>query len=160
MVTLLLGAALAVPATASAAESDDDHPSRSASSLDVVGLVGGTELVDFTSDSSVTGNSREVSGLVGDQRLVGIDYRVQDGKLYGVGNAGGVYTIDDGGVATKVRQLSVALEGTAFGVDFNPAANALRVISDTGQNLRQPFAMPDAQTVADTALTNPMPPPG
>ena len=38
--------------------------------------------------------------------------------------------------ATKVSQLTVALAGTHFGVDFNPAADRLRVISDTGQNLR------------------------
>jgi hypothetical protein len=25
---------------------------------------------------------------------IGIDFRVQDGQLYGVGNGGGVYTID------------------------------------------------------------------
>src|SRR5262245_46352363 len=29
-----------------------------------------------------------------DYRLVGIDFRVQDGQLYGVGNGGGIYTID------------------------------------------------------------------
>jgi len=47
------------------------------------------------------------------------------------------------------------LSGTVFGVDFNPAANALRVVSDNGQNLRQPFATtdgPTAPTVADGAL--------
>lgn len=50
----------------------------------------------------------------------------------------------------------MALDGDDFGVDFNPAANALRVISDTGQNLRQPFAtMPLVITVEDTDLTNP-----
>ena len=158
MVTLLLGAALAVPATASAAE--PDHGTHRAPSLEIVGLVGGTELVDFTSDSSATSNSRDVTGLAGDQRLVGIDYRVQDGMLYGVGDAGGVYTVDDDGAASKVRQLSVPLEGESFGVDFNPAANALRIISNTGQNLRQPFAMPQAATVADGPLTNPVPAPG
>jgi Domain of unknown function (DUF4394) len=85
---------------------------------------------------------------------------VQDGKLYGVGNKGGIYTIDDAsGVATKVRQLTVALKGKSFGVDFNPAANALRIISDTGQNLRQPFAAADASTAVDKALTNPASPP-
>jgi hypothetical protein len=47
-----------------------------------------------------------------------------------------------------------------FGVDFNPAANALRIVSDTGQNLRQPFATtPLPDTVADTELTNPAQPP-
>src|SRR5215475_8010121 len=36
-----------------------------------------------------------VSGLQSpDTALVGIDFRVQDGQLYGVGNGGGVYTID------------------------------------------------------------------
>jgi uncharacterized protein DUF4394 len=35
-----------------------------------------------------------------------------------------------------VGQLTVGLIGTVFGVDFNPAANRLRVISNTGQNLR------------------------
>ncbi len=68
--------------------------------------------------------------------LVGIDFRVQDGKLYGVGNGGGVYTIDTTTAhATLVNSLTVALSGTRFGVDFNPAADRLRIISDTGQNL-------------------------
>jgi hypothetical protein len=79
-----------------------------------------------------------VSGLQDpDTSLVGIDFRVQDGKLYGVGNGGGVYTIDTTNAqAALVNRLSVALQGTFFGVDFNPAANRLRIISDTGQNLR------------------------
>jgi hypothetical protein len=34
-----------------------------------------------------------------------------------------------------VSQLTVGLMGNAFGVDFNPAANRLRVVSDLGQNL-------------------------
>ncbi len=55
------------------------------------------------------GTTAPSPGCEGDERLVGIDYRVQDGKLYGVGDAGGVYTIDDTGAATKVKQLSVEL---------------------------------------------------
>lgn len=49
-------------------------------------------------------------------------------------------------------QLTIALDGDSFGVDFNPGANALRVVSDRGQNLRQPFATPGAATIADTPL--------
>jgi hypothetical protein len=61
--------------------------------------------------------------LVGDASLVGIDYRVQDGKLYGVGDQGGIYTISTrGAVATMVSWLTVPLQGASFGVDFNPAA--------------------------------------
>lgn len=123
--------------------------------LNVVGLVGGTSLVSFSTDNVGIRDNRVVTGLVGDRKLVGIDYRVQDGKLYGVGDAGGVYTVNDAGAATKVKQLSTKLSGTNFGVDFNPAANALRVVSDNGQNLRTPFGTGDAPsgpTVVDGAL--------
>jgi hypothetical protein len=123
---------------------------------DVVGLVDGTSLVRFTTTDPTLGLPAEVSGLEGDTRLVGIDYRVQDGKLYGVGEDGGLYELTDSGQATKIGELSERLDGEVFGVDFNPAANALRIISDTGQNLRQPFATtPLPDTVADTELTNP-----
>jgi hypothetical protein len=96
-----------------------------------------------------------------DTALVGIDFRVQDGMLYGVGNGGGIYTIDTKtAMATLVTNLKVGLDGQFFGVDFNPAANALRIISNTGQNLRQPFAgMLAGQTQTDGALNYPGPPP-
>ena len=74
---------------------------------------------------------------MGDVKLIGIDFRVQDKKMYGVGDRGGVYVIDTrNAAAMKVSQLTVALAGTSFGVDFNPAADRLRIVSDTGQNLR------------------------
>jgi hypothetical protein len=78
-----------------------------------------------------------VSGLqYPDTALIGIDFRVQDGQLYGVGNGGGVYTIDTTNAqASLVNRLTVTLDGTFFGVDFNPAADRLRIVSDTGQNL-------------------------
>lgn len=78
-----------------------------------------------------------ISGLSGDSRLVGFDYRVQDSTVYGVGDLGGIYTFVLRKIkASKVSQLTVPLIGKHFGVDFNPAADRLRVISDTGQNLR------------------------
>ncbi|MFD5770727.1 DUF4394 domain-containing protein [Streptomyces sp. NPDC127049] len=101
----------------------------------------------------------KVSGLRGDTVLVGIDFRVQNGKLYGVGEKGGIYTLDSGAKAVKVSQLTVALQGKHFGVDFNPAADRLRVISDTGQNLRHNVNAPATPTVVDGTLTNPTMPP-
>ena len=63
-----------------------------------------------------------------DTALVGIDFRVQDGQLYGVGNGGGVYRINPRtGAAAFVNALTVPLAGTVFGVDFNPAADRLRM---------------------------------
>ncbi|MGH3873012.1 MAG: DUF4394 domain-containing protein [Pseudonocardiaceae bacterium] len=130
--------------------------------LNVIGLTDDQRLVRF--NSLVPGlalSGVPISGLQGDVTLVGIDYRVQNGLLYGVGNAGGIYTVNpNSGTAVKVSQLSVALSGTSFGVDFNPAANRLRVVSDTGQNLRHNIddpsgAPPVNTTVADAALTTP-----
>jgi Domain of unknown function (DUF4394) len=143
-------AALSAPVGGPAAAPAGPEP------VDVVGLVDGTSLVRFTTADTALGPPVPVSGLDGDTRLVGIDFRVQDRTLYGVGEAGGLYSLTDGGTATKVGQLAQQLDGEVFGVDFNPAANALRIISDTGQNLRQPFATtPLAESIADTALTNP-----
>jgi hypothetical protein len=101
-------------------------------------------------------SAREIGFITGlmaaDTRLIGIDYRVQDGKLYGVGNGGGVYRIDtDTAVAELVNSLSVSLTGTAFGVDFNPAADRLRIVSTDGQNLRHNVNT-GGTTLVDTAL--------
>lgn len=134
--------------------------------VDVIGLTTGQHLVGFEIRSP--GRTRDlgrVRGLGGDTRLVGLDYRVQNGKLYGVGERGGVYTLGGQARATKVSQLSVALQGTYFGVDFSPAANRLRVISDTGQNLRHNLDDPQGgpapgRSVADGPLSGPVAWPG
>lgn len=128
------------------------------------GLTADQRIVRFRVDRPRNTESLgKVRGLTGDRKLIGIDYRVQNGKLYGVGDRGGIYTLSRAR-ATKVSRLSVPLQGRSFGVDFNPAANRLRVISDTGQNLRHniddPAGAPAAGTTAvDGTLTNPPVPP-
>ena len=117
------------------------------SGLRAVGLTADQKLVLFRVDRpGAAVPLGKVDGLKGDKSLVGIDFRVQNGKLYAVGDAGGIYTIGEAAPATKVSQLTVALAGHAFGVDFNPAANRLRVISDTGQNLRHNLDDPARRT--------------
>ncbi|MER5217875.1 DUF4394 domain-containing protein [Streptomyces sp. NPDC002838] len=128
----------------------------------------GTRMAMFTTDRpDVLDWVRVIKGLSGDTALIGIDFRVQNGVMYGVGNQGGIYTIQTPPqtvdvVVTKVSQLTIPLYGTNFGVDFNPAANRLRVISDNGQNLRHniddktPGASPAAgHTVEDSILSTP-----
>jgi len=79
-----------------------------------------------------------ITGVAG--AVVGIDFRPENGALYAVGNNAGVGTIyslnTSTGVATSIYTLTGALSGTSFGVDFNPVPDALRIVSDTGQNLR------------------------
>lgn len=92
-------------------------------------------------------------GLTGDARLVGIDERPADHKVYAVGDKGGVYVVNrSNGNVRKVSQLSVALTGQYFGVDFNPAADRLRIISNTGQNLRHDVTQAAPTTAVDGAL--------
>jgi Domain of unknown function (DUF4394) len=164
----ILGAASIFPPIAA---SDNDNSRSSASSrmcgardsnrsrLDVLGLTTDQRLICFNEYNP--GEARSigvVSGLSGDVSLIGIDYRVQDGKLYGVGNVGGVYTLDPiSGGAVKVSQLTIALSGTSFGVDFNPAADRLRVVSDNGQNLRHNVNA-GGETLVDGTLTYTAPP--
>jgi hypothetical protein len=149
------------PATASAA-CGNRADLASGPELTIIGLTADQRLVRFQEclPRQVQALGR-VSGLQApDTALVGIDFRVQDGQLYGVGNGGGVYTLNPTTAqATFVNTLTVPLVGTFFGVDFNPAANALRIISDTGQNLRLPFAGALAgQTQTDPPLNYPGPP--
>jgi hypothetical protein len=145
-----LAAALTLPLSPASAGGNHKHSDGLA-----VGLVGGKALVAF--DLAKPGRplaGAKVSGLSGDTSLVGIDFRVQNKALYGVGNAGGVYTLSSKAKATKVSQLTVALSGSKFGVDFNPAADRLRVVSDNGQNLRHDVNAGGA-TIADGTLTYP-----
>ena len=95
-----------------------------------------------------------IGPLVTDGRIVGIDYRPATGQLYGLGDLGGVYTISASTAeATLQTRLNVALEGTFFGVDFNPTVDLLRIVSDTGQNLRANVVT--GVTQEDTDLATP-----
>ena len=122
----------------------------------VIGLTDDQRLVRFRECKPSRFNEiGDITGLSGsDTALVGIDYRVQNGVLYGLGNGGGIYVfIDkDTAAATFVSQLSRALEGASFGVDFNPAADRLRIVSDTGQNLRHDVNPGGLPTTADGTL--------
>ena len=107
----------------------------------------GTKLVQFGHRSA---RARPISGLTPGETVVGIDVRPtdgdgaangqDDGKLYGVGKtgtAGRVFEIDPRTATVKnAVPLSVALSGSAFGVDFNPTVDRLRIVSDEDQNLR------------------------
>ncbi|MDQ4009205.1 MAG: DUF4394 domain-containing protein [Actinomycetota bacterium] len=151
----------ATPTAAQEAPAGEQGGDSGQAPLNIVGLTDNNQLVEFSSDNPTPRETGTISGLGdGDTKLIGIDYRAKDGKLYGVGDKGGIYTVETSGQATSVGKLTIAPEGTNFGIDFNPAADALRVVSDTGQNLRQPMATtPLPATVADSQLSYP-PAPG
>ena len=123
----------------------------------ITGVTAENRLVSF--DNRKKEKMRQGPAIVGlngnDTTIIGADYRVQDGKLYVVGLAGGIYTVNTSdGQATQVSQLTVALSGSSFGVDFNPAADRLRIVSETGQNLRHNVNA-GGTTAVDDALDYP-----
>lgn len=122
--------------------------------LKAIGLTDDQKLIRF--DVNKPGNACKIGDVsLDDEVLVGIDYRVQNGKLYGVGDEGGIYVLSTRDASAKrVSQLTVDLDGEYFGVDFNPAADRLRIISDTGQNLRHDVN-PGGATIEDGDLTYP-----
>ncbi|MBB6372754.1 DUF4394 domain-containing protein [Chryseobacterium shigense] len=83
--------------------------------------------------------SKTVAGLQTGENILGIDFRPANGQLYALGSTSRIYTINLGtGAATAVGSSPFAtlLSGTDFGFDFNPVVDKIRVVSNTGQNLR------------------------
>ncbi|MCX4784430.1 DUF4394 domain-containing protein [Streptomyces sp. NBC_01264] len=128
-----LAAACAMPAAASA----NPKPPMERAPI-ALGLTTDMRLVEFPVDQpSKTQAIGKVTGLRdGDTKILAIDFRIQDGKLYGLGDGGGVYVLDtENAQARRVCVLTLALQGTAFGFDFDAASDNMRIVSDTGQNL-------------------------
>lgn len=116
------------------------NPAFDVDGLRIYGLDASNNLVEFGTRSADEVKRREIEGLQEGEVLVGIDFRAAQGSeaesVYAVGSTGRVYVVNTGdGQATLVGG-PVDLEGEAFGVDFNPAADRIRVHGSERQNLR------------------------
>ncbi len=83
--------------------------------------------------------SKTIAGLQAGENIYGIDFRPVNGQLYALGSSSRLYTINLAtGQATAVSPVPFTplLAGTDFGFDFNPTVDRIRVVSNTGQNLR------------------------
>lgn len=92
--------------------------------------------------------SRPVVGLPAGESLLGIDYRVARGVLYALSTGGRLYTLDTAtGLLTPVGPQAATLSaGALFGFDFNPAADRIRIVNNTGYNVRM---HPDTGVLVD-----------
>jgi uncharacterized protein DUF4394 len=122
-------------------------------------------LVTFDRADPALDTAIAITGMQSGETALGIDIRAggsTPGQLYALGSTGRVYTIDTTtGVATQKSQLAAdssdssdpftALSGTEYGVDFDDASDRLRVVSDTGQNLR--IDVDSGATITDAALS-------
>lgn len=109
--------------------------SAAALAAPAVGLVGDKTLVMFDTETLAVSGTMDVTGV---DALAGIDVRPADKMLYGVSKAGEIVTIDTAtGAATVKSTVSEQLpsyDGAI--VDFNPAADRLRLMANDGTNHR------------------------
>jgi DNA-binding beta-propeller fold protein YncE len=99
------------------------------------------QLVLFGTESPGTLSRKvPITGLPILKRIVGIDFRPSNGKLYGVGNDSRVYIIDPvSGAATPVGnapfQPAIDIFEVHFGMGFDPAADRIRLmVAESGAN--------------------------
>lgn len=152
--SLILSAAAAL--LAACAGITTDEPAGAPRAETVFAVTETNKLMRFNAGTPRHIEQRQpIRGLGARESLVGIDFRVARGVLYGLTSAGRLVTIDVAtGNAKPVGNASpVSLQGARFGFDFNPVADRIRVVSDAGQNLR---LHPDTGELAaaDPPLTN------
>lgn len=122
---------------------------------DTYGLTSTGRLASFDRATGAVRTVMAITGIGAGETVVGVDFRPRNGALVALtqdaSNVGRMYTVAvPSGVASAPQMLSMPLSGTRFGIDFNPAADALRIVSDTGQNLR--VNVTTAAVIADGAL--------
>jgi hypothetical protein len=104
---------------------------------------------------AITVITKDITMLPPGVDILGADFRPADGALYLLGSNSNLYTVNLAtGAAAFKSVLSVALAGgvdPSYGVDFNPFADRLRVVSSSGQNLR--IDVSTGATTTDTPLT-------
>lgn len=102
----------------------------------LIGLTADNALLRIDSETRRAADPVRITGA--DGRVLGIDQRPQDGRLYGVTDRGQFVTIDPAtGRATQVSRLATDFQhGGRVVFDFNPVANRLRLMGMNGVNLR------------------------
>ncbi|MFQ3581483.1 MAG: DUF4394 domain-containing protein [Chloracidobacterium sp.] len=112
----------------------------------------GTSLIQF-SQGSPFAQEVLISGVIGGEQLVGIDYRPATGQFYALGinssaNNGTLYLADPKtGACSPIAPSAVAfvqddgatpvsLPSGRYGMDFNPVVDRVRVTTNSGLNFR------------------------
>ena len=115
----------------------------SAQAVTLVGLTSANQLAMIDTANIAASTTTAITGLAAGDRLVGIDLRPSNGKIYGISLSNNVYTVSEAtGAVSFVAALSSAVisPSLGYGIDFNPVANfnpanaSLRLVSSAGSN--------------------------
>jgi outer membrane protein assembly factor BamB len=116
----------------------------------IVALSGDATLTTFDVKTMKAKGSMSIRGVAG--KVAGVDVRPADGMLYAVATDGAVYTVDAStGQATMKSRLETMLPASAIAtIDFNPAADRLRLLGSDGTSLRA--NVDDGKVIVDGRL--------
>jgi uncharacterized protein DUF4394 len=121
-----------------------------ASAETVFGVTDSNHLVTFDSQPTTLLSDRAITGLPGTDRILAIDVRPATLQIYGISDADRLYRIDAStGAATAIGD-PLTLGGNQVGIDFNPIVDRIRVVTDSGQNLR--VNPTDGSVITDSGL--------
>lgn len=111
------------------------------------------ELIKFNAMAPATAMSKmAITGIIAGEKLMSIDFRPATGELYALSNASKLYVINQQNASSRVvgaAAFTPAVSGTLAAIDFNPTVDRLRLVTNTGQNLR---LNPETGAVAATDL--------
>lgn len=152
---------------------DDDGSPSTPPSNPPTGIVRGdtftitssNRLLSFNQSSPSTSSATAIIGLRANETIMGFDLRpggTPAGQMLALTNQGGVYTIDpNSGTATLKTTLMAdptdstdpfsSLSGTRISMDVNNVVDRLRVVTNSGQNLR--VNADTGETITDPMLT-------
>ena len=117
----------------------------------VFALSANNELIKLNAKTPGTNISKTaVTGIVSGEKLISIDFRPATGELYALSNASKLYIVNTTTTAARVvgsAAFAPAISGTIAAIDFNPTVDRVRLVTNSGQNLR---LNPETGTVAAT----------
>jgi hypothetical protein len=103
-------------------------------------LEDGTQLQKINAmQSDMPSKTVAITGLMARDALTAIDFRPATGELYGVSAMNRLYVINQETGAARVvgtAILNPTINGSAVALDFNPTVDRIRLVTNTGQNLR------------------------
>ncbi len=132
---------------------------------DTFAITSANRLLSFNRNAPTTAAAVAVSGLRANETIIAIDLRpggTPAGQLIAVGSAGGVYTIDPNSGRATLKSTLMAdpmdmtdrfagVTGTRVSIDTNNLVDRLRIVSNSGQNLR--VDVDSGATFTDATLT-------
>jgi hypothetical protein len=113
----------------------------------IFGLTNTNRIITFNSARpDIILSSTAITGLKVGENVLGIDFRPSTGQLYGYTSYNRIITINTAtGAATVLGSLTTPLQGNAYGMDFNPVPDRIRIVNDNDQNVR---VNPDTGAIA------------